>query len=42
MSNSTKKNYRHNNYKIEQLEIREMMSADAPIDLSVCCVKDSD
>lgn len=34
MSNSTKKNYRHNNYKIEQLEIREMMSADAPIDFS--------
>lgn len=31
-----------NNYKIEHLERREMFSADAPIDLSVCCVKDSD
>ncbi|MCQ2104647.1 MAG: hypothetical protein MJZ26_02540 [Fibrobacter sp.] len=34
MSKSKKKNNEHNNYKIEQLEIREMMSADAPIDFS--------
>ena len=31
-----------NNYKIEHLERREMFSADASIDFSVCCVKDSD
>ena len=31
-----------NNYRIEALEPRLMMSADAPIDFSVCCVKDSD
>ena len=31
-----------NNYRIEALERREMFSADASIDFSVCCVKDSD
>lgn len=30
-----------NEFKIEALEPRFMMSADAPIDLSVRCLKDS-
>ena len=37
-----KLNKKNQNYTIESLEPRYMMSADAPIDLSVCCVKDSD
>lgn len=31
-----------NEFKIEVLEPRYMMSADAPIDFSVRCIKDSD
>ena len=43
MSKKNLKNSAQNSgYKIEALEPRFMMSADAPIDLSVCCVKDSD
>jgi hypothetical protein len=37
-----KLNKKNQNYTIESLEPRYMMSADAPIDFSVCCVKDSD
>lgn len=31
-----------NNYKIEHLERREMFSADAPIDVPIRCIKDSE
>lgn len=36
-----KLNKKNQNYTIESLEPRYMMSADAPIDFSVRCVKDS-
>ena len=43
MSKKNLKNSAQNSsYKIEALGPRYMMSADAPIDLSVRCVKDSD
>ena len=37
-----KLNKKNQNYTIEALEPRYMMSADAPIDFSVRCLKDSD
>ena len=42
MSKRNVKKEEINEFKIETLESRYMMSADAPIDFSVCCVKDSD